>query len=330
MDGEPVFMATSERDEVLGGKVRHVQKINEGLFKNLNLVFFAGKEGSKGAGMQWGDTAVRNGCVVIDNGGDFRMYPNIPLVIPEVNMHKVKKDSRYICNPNCSTIQLVVALYPLHRASGLRRVVVSSYQSVSGHSGAGIEQLREQTEQMVRGEILSYDAHVFSKLIASDCLPHIDSFTENGYTREEIKLINETRKIMDEPNLLISPTTVRVPVYVGHSEAINAEFIRPMDREKAIEILSDKSKAPGVVLIDGKTSDPDAVDKRNDINELRYPSTRDLLKKELRDMVLVGRIRDDTTAPNAINFWCVSDNLRKGAATNAVQIAEEMLKLGYI
>lgn len=330
MDGEPVFMATSERDEILGGKIRHIQKISEGLFKNLDLVFFAGKEGAKGAGVQWGDTAVKNGCVVIDNGGDFRMYPNIPLVIPEVNMHMVKKENRYICNPNCSTIQLVVALCPLHRASGLRRAVVSTYQSVSGHSGAGIDQLSKQTEQKLHGEVPSYDAHVFSKPAAFDCLAHIDRFMENGYTREELKLINETRKIMDDPNLLICPTAVRVPVYVGHSEAINAEFIRPMDREKAMEILSDKDKSPGVVLIDGKTSDPNAATKRNDVNELQYPSTRDLLKEELKDMVLVGRIRDDTSAPNAINFWCVSDNLRKGAATNAVQIAEEMLKLGYI
>lgn len=330
LDGELTVMATSERTEILGGMSCHVQKINEDLFKKLDLVFFAGKEGAKGASMQWGDTAVKNGCVVIDNGGDFRMYPNIPLVIPEVNMHMVTRDNRYICNPNCSTIQMVVALNPLHRAAGLRRVVVSTYQSVSGHSGAGIDQLREQTKQLLGGEYSSYDASVFSRPAAFDCLPHIDRFTENGYTREELKLINETRKIMGDPNLLISPTTVRVPVYVGHSESVNAEFYRPMDRERALEILSDSSRSPGVVVIDGKSNDPDAVSKRNDTLELQYPSTRDLHRKELRDMVLVGRIRNDTTAPNAVNLWCVSDNLRKGAATNAVQIAEEMLKLGYI
>ncbi len=330
IDGELVVMATSEREETLADEIFTVRKIEENIFRGLDLVFFAGKEGAKGASVQWGETAVKKGCVVIDNGGDFRMYPNYPLVVPEVNMDAVTKDTRYICNPNCSTIQMVVALAPLHRIARLYRVVVSTYQSVSGHGGAAMELLKRQTNQVLRGEKLENDPSIFSQPVAFDCIPHIDRFLENGYTKEEIKMVNETRKIFNEPNLLINPTTVRVPVFVGHSESINAEFMLPMDKEKALEILLNPQLSPGIAVIDGKSDDKGAGGIRNDIHERKYPVTRDLCKDSYKDSVMVGRIRNDTTRKNAINLWCVSDNLRKGAATNAVQIAEEMLKLGYL
>jgi aspartate-semialdehyde dehydrogenase len=258
------------------------------------------------------------------------MYPNIPLVIPEINMDDVTAETRHICNPNCSTIQMAVALYPLHKAARLRRAVVSTYQSVSGHSGAGMDQLKKETGQALSGQPADMNPSVFTRQIAFNCIPHIDRFDKSGYTREEIKMMNETRKIFGEPNLLISATTVRVPVLVGHSESVNAEFTEPMHAAKAIEILSDPRLSPGVVCVDGPAYDGNAADGHGDPLERRYPVPLDLERNNWKDAVLVGRIRDDMTAPNAINLWCVSDNLRKGAATNAVQIAEGMLERGLL
>jgi len=315
IDGEITVMATREREEIFDGKPISVKKINADLFRQLDLVFFAGKEGAKGASMEWAETAVKSGCAVIDNGGDFRMYPNIPLVIPEVNMDAVTKNTRHICNPNCSTIQMAVALHPLHKAARLRRVIVSTYQSVSGHSGAGMDQLKTELEQVRLGEPPQLDPSIFARTIAFNCIPHIDRFEPNGYTREEMKMLHETRKIFGEPNLLVSATTVRVPVLVGHSESINAEFMEPMRAKRALEILSDPKLSPGVVCF-GEAE--------------QYPVPSDLEKDEWKDAVLVGRVRDDMTAPNSINLWCVSDNLRKGAATNAVQIAERMIERGLL
>jgi aspartate-semialdehyde dehydrogenase len=225
---------------------------------------------------------------------------------------------------------MAVALYPLHKAARLRRVIVSTYQSVSGHSGAGMDQLYTEIGQSLSNDQKQDKPSVFARSIAFNCIPHIDRFDSSGYTREELKMMNETRKIFSEPNLLISATTVRVPVLVGHSESINAEFMEPMRAQKAIEILSDPQLSPGVVCIDGITNDSSAVEMRSDPSERRYPVPADLEKDEWKDAVLVGRIRDDMTAPNAINLWCVSDNLRKGAATNAVQIAEGMLERGLL
>jgi aspartate-semialdehyde dehydrogenase len=183
--------------------------------------------------------------------------------------------------------------------------------------------LSNQSEQILSGKALEYDPKIFPRAIAFDCIPQIDSFLENGYTKEEMKMVYESRKILNEPNLLISATTVRVPVFIGHGESINAEFMEPMDMERALNVLSDSKLSPGVIVIDG-------VEKNSDMCKRKYPVTRDLLKSEYKDFVLVGRIRNDTTQKNTINLWCVSDNLRKGAATNSIQIAEEMLKLGYI
>ncbi len=330
VDGDLVVMATSERDEILSGENYHVLKIKADLFKGLDLVFFAGKEGAKGASVVWSKTAVNSGCTVIDNGGDFRMFPGYPLVIPEVNMDAITAETRHICNPNCSTIQLAVALAPLHRASRLFRIVVSTYQSVSGWGGNAMEELIKQTGQVLAGKEPKYDPSIFNHPIAFDCIPQVDKFLENGYNKEEMKMVNETRKILNEPNLLISATTVRVPVLVGHGESVNAEFMGEMTAQKAMYILADKKQSPGVVLIDGITGDPDAVQIRKDPLERRYPITRDLLSDEYKDAVLVGRVRNDTTRANTINFWCVSDNLRKGAATNAIQIAEGMLERGIL
>ena len=330
MDGELRVMATSEREEMLAGKMRHVIKISEEAFRGLDLVFFAGKEGAKGASLQWGQTALEAGCIVIDNGGDLRMRPDIPLVIPEINMKAVTKDTRYICNPNCSTIQMAVALYPLHKEAGARRVVVSTYQSVSGYGKAAMRELEKQAAQVLAGQEAEYDPAVFPHLIAFSCLPQVDRFLPDGTTKEEQKMVDETRKIFAEPNLLISPTVVRVPVFVGHGESVNVEFDRPMDRERALEILSDPERSPGVVVIDGPSRDPAAVGIRSDPYELAYPVTEDLKRPEYRDAVLVGRVRGDSTVKNGLSFWCVSDNLRKGAATNAVQIAEGMLQKGLL
>lgn len=327
IDGDLVVMATSEREEILAGESFHVRQISADLFKGLDLVFFAGKEGAKGASVQWGKVALESGCVVIDNGGDFRMYPEYPLVIPEVNMDMVTADTRYICNPNCSTIQMAVALAPLHRVARLHRVVVSTYQAVSGWGAAAMEQLNQETAEALSGKNPQYDPAVFAHPIAFDCIPHIDKFLANGYTKEELKMVNETRKILGEPNLLINPTTVRVPVFVGHSESVNAEFGGEMTAEKAMQILA---HTDGVVLIDGPSADSNSKAIRKDPWERQYPVTRDLARPDYQDKVLVGRVRDDTTCKNAINLWCVSDNLRKGAATNAVQIAEGMLQRGLL
>lgn len=330
IDGKIIVMATRERDEILDGEPTHVSKISEDLFKSLDLVFFAGKEGAKGASLQWADVAVKSGCVVIDNGGDLRLYPCNPLVIPEINMDTVTKETRLICNPNCSTIQMAVALFPLHKVARLRRVTVSTYQAVSGHGGAAMEQLKKELRQVLSGERVVENPSIFAHQMAFNCLPHIDRFNEDGYTREEMKMVNETRKIFSAPNLLINATAVRVPILVGHGESINAEFMEPMQAHKAIEILSDSKCSPGVVCLDGITTDKTATEIRKDPFERRYPVVTDLENDKWKNSVLVGRIRDDTTAPNSINLWCVSDNLRKGAATNAVQIAECMLERGLI
>jgi aspartate-semialdehyde dehydrogenase len=258
------------------------------------------------------------------------MVPGFPLVIPEVNMDDVTPETRHICNPNCSTIQMAVALAPLHRVSRLHRVVVSTYQSVSGWGASAMEELLKQTGNILAGKEPGYDPSIFTHPIAFNCIPQVDKFLAGGYNKEEMKMVNENRKILNEPNLLISATTVRVPVLIGHGESINAEFFNDMTAEKAMKILGDKSQSPGVVLMDGISDSQDAFNFRQDKLERRYPVTGDLISEEYRDAVLVGRVRDDTTRANTINLWCVSDNLRKGAATNAVQIAEEMLKRGLL
>lgn len=284
------------------GEELEVQVLEENSFQGVDLALFsAGAEIS----MRFAPHAVRAGALVVDNSSAFRMDPDVPLVVPEVNPETAFSHRGVIANPNCSTIQMVVVLKPLHERSPLRRVVVSTYQSVSGTGKEAVDELRVQTEAVLRGEEPS--PRVYPHPIAFNCLPHIDVFFPNGYTKEEMKMVEETRKIMGIPDLPVSATTVRVPVFVGHSESVNAEFEEPISPEEARRILS---AAPGVEVVD----DPETF---------RYPLAVDAAGK---DSCFVGRIRADLSCPRALNLWVVADNLRKGAALNAVQIAELVLE----
>lgn len=329
---------------MLGGEEVLVHEVSEDLFEGLDVVFFAGREGAKGASVQWGQTAIDAGAYVIDNGSDFRLTPGVPLVVPEVNIDTVTEDTKLIASPNCSTIQMCVALAPLHRAATARRIIASTYQSASGWGAAGQEELWSQLEQVAReGEIHEWDPCIFCRPLALNCIPHIDAFLDNLYTKEEMKMVYETQKIFDDRDIAISATAVRVPVEIGHAEALNIQFADEMNAGMAMEILRDQEQSPGVVVIDGSTEDPhygttrDEVDLNrepwaghNYIHERHYPTQADVLCDEYKDETLVGRIRDDETAENTINLWCVADNLRKGAATNVVQIAEHMLQRGIL
>jgi aspartate-semialdehyde dehydrogenase len=225
---------------------------------------------------------------------------------------------------------MVVALAPLHRAAAIRRVVVSTYQSVSGWGLRAMEELERQARLAMDEQPLDFDPGVFTHPIAFEYIPHIDKFDPSGYTKEELKMVNETRKILEAPDLLLSATAVRVPVMVGHGESINVEFEGEMDAERAVDILRDPRQSPGVVVMDGPSPDPKATAVRHDDLERDYPVSRDLERPDLADMVLVGRVRNDPTRPHALNLWVVADNLRKGAATNVVQIAERMVDRGLL
>ncbi len=254
-------------------------------------IFSAGGATSK----EYAPLYVAAGALVIDNSSAWRMDKDVPLVVPEVNLHHIG-DARLIANPNCSTIQMVVALAPLHKRFGIRRLVISTYQSVTGTGKAAVDQLfgeREGKEHQA----------VYPQRIDLNCLPQCDVFLDNDYTKEEMKLVHETRKILSDPTIRITATAVRVPVIGGHSEAVNVEFAQPFTIEEVRNILS---QAPGVVVLDDPAT-------------LSYPTCREA---HGRDEVFVGRIRRDESIDNGLNLWIVADNLRKGAATNAVQIAE--------
>ena len=253
--------------------------------------------------------AARAGCLVIDNTSHFRMEPDVPLVVPEVNPEKLRNIRRNIvANPNCSTIQMLVALKPLHDLWRVKRIVVSTYQSVSGAGKEGMDELFSQT----KGSFVNDAPRVeqFTKQIAFNVIPHIDSFMDDGATREEWKMAVETRKILD-PDIQVLATCVRVPVFIGHAEAIAVEFERPVDLAAAQQALRD---APGVVLHDTREDGGYATP----------------LECSGEDATYVSRLRVDPTVPNGLAFWCVSDNLRKGAALNAVQIAEELVAMGRL
>ena len=250
--------------------------------------------------LNWAPKFVEVGTTVIDNSSAWRMDPNVPLVVPEVNPNSINADSKIIANPNCSTIQLVVALSPLHKAFGLERVVISTYQSVTGTGKPGIEQLEREEQGVV------VDSPAYPHQIHRNCIPHCDVFLENGYTKEEMKLVNESRKILGVPELRVTATAVRVPVVGGHSESVNVTFNK---RTSVEEIRAVLAQSPGVVIQD---------DTATNI----YPLPAHAHGK---DDVFVGRIRRDESEKNAFNLWVVSDNLRKGAATNAVQILELLL-----
>jgi aspartate-semialdehyde dehydrogenase len=249
--------------------------------------------------------AARSGCVVVDNSSAFRMDPQTPLVVPEVNPHAVRGHRGIIANPNCSTIQMVVALKPIQDAAGIKRIVVTTFQAVSGTGMKAIEELRRQVEALVRGE--SLPRQVYPHQIAFNCLPHIGSFLDSGYTEEEMKMVNETRKIFEDPDIQVCATTVRVPVYYGHSESVAVETRKPLDVKEAVALLQ---KADGVQVVD----EPLAA---------RYPMPLDAAG---RDETFVGRIRKDISVENGLVLWIVADNIRKGAATNAVQIAELLVR----
>lgn len=247
--------------------------------------------------------AVKRGCVVIDNTSAFRMDQDVPLVVPEVNAHALKRHKGLIANPNCSTAQLVVALKPLHDAFTLKRLVVSTYQAVSGAGNKAVEELYMQSEQVLSGQRAS--PHVFTAPIAFNVIPYIGNFLENGYTDEEMKMTHEVHKIM-EADIPTCATCIRVPVANGHSESVNAEFSRPVSPAEARQVLS---RAQGLEI-------------RDNIKLKHFPYPQDIAGS---DPVYVGRIRADVSHPNGLNFWVVADNLRKGAALNAVQIAESLI-----
>jgi aspartate-semialdehyde dehydrogenase len=303
----------------LAGEEFLVEKISANVFEGADVVLFAGKEGAKGAGVTWRATAEAAGAISIDNGKDFRLDDDVPLVVPEVNMDAVEPEHRFISSPNCSTIQMVLALAPLHQAASIKRVVVSTYQSVSGWGVKANQELLDQTPAALESlDDIPYDPTILARPIAFNTIPHIDKFTENGYTGEEIKMVWETQKIMNA-DFKISPTTVRVPVLVGHGESINIETERKISAAEARDLLAD---FPGVVVLDELNPD----NPRHDPLERTYPDALDLRKPEYRDAVLVGRIREDPTIENGLNLWCVADNLRKGAALNVVQIMEGLIE----
>ena len=243
------------------------------------------------------------GCYVVDNSSQWRMDPSVPLVVPEINADDLSRDKYIIANPNCSTIQMVLPLAPLHKAYGIKRIVVSTYQSVTGAGQRGKDQLLSERE--------GGSGSKFPHRIDLNVIPHIDSFLPDGNTKEEAKMINETRKILGDPSIAVSATTVRVPVMGGHSESVNVEFTRPYDLAEARGLMAEM---PGVVIED----DPSAN---------LYPMPLNAWEK---DDVFVGRIRRDCSIENGLNLWCVSDNIRKGAATNAVQIAQVLLNNGWL
>jgi len=288
------------------GEEHAVEELKEDSFDGVDIALFSA---GSGISKRFAPIAARAGCVVVDNSSAFRMDPDVPLVVPEVNPNQVANHNGIIANPNCSTIQLVVVLKPLHDAAQIRRVVVSTYQAVSGAGLRASEELRRETESLLAGG--QYDRNVFPHQIAFNCLPQIpqnDAFLENGYTTEEMKMVNETRKIIGDDSIRVTATTVRVPVFVGHSESVNVETEKKLSADEAREILS---RAPGVKVVD----DP--------AGQL-YPLATEAAG---RDETFVGRIREDLSINKGLDMWIVADNLLKGAALNAVQIAEEVAAL---
>lgn len=299
--------ARSARDINVDGQVYAVEPITPDGFNGIDIALFAGTEGEKGAAVTYAPEAVKRGAVVIDNGADFRMDPKVPLVVPEVNAADVKKHKGIIANPNCSTIQMVVALNPIHKKVGIKKIIVTTLQASSGAGKGAVEQLKEESRLIAQGGFEDIQVNAVNKAmpqqLAYNCFPHIGSFVEGDYTNEEWKLVKETHKIMHAPKIKISATTVRVPVRTGHSESVYIETTKPLTAEGARKILA---KAPGVVLMD---------EPKNNL----YPMPKDV---EGKDETFVGRIRQDAFNKKGLWLWVVADNLRKGAATNAVQIAE--------
>ncbi len=286
------------------GDLVPVEELTEKSFEGVEIAIFSAGGGTS---EKFASVAAKSGAVVVDNSSQWRMDPDIPLVVPEVNPHAIAGYTKkgIIANPNCSTIQMVVALNPIYREAGIRRIVVATYQAVSGTGKKAIDELFDQTRSMIN--FLPFDKKVYPHRIAFNALPHIDKFENNGYTKEEMKMVKETRKIFEDDSIGVTATTVRVPVFYSHSEAVNVETLKPISAERVRELLL---VAPGVKVVD---------DPANDV----YPMAIDAAGQ---DATLVGRIRKDISIENGIDMWVVADNIRKGAATNAVQIAEVLAK----
>ncbi|MBA4418187.1 MAG: aspartate-semialdehyde dehydrogenase [Syntrophus sp. (in: bacteria)] len=281
-----------------------IEELKEDSFKGIDIgLFSAGGSISE----KFAPIAAASGCIVIDNTSAWRMDPDVPLVVPEVNEHAIKDYTKkgIIANPNCSTIQMVVALKPLHDAAKIKRIVVSTYQAVSGTGKKAIDELEKQVLAIYNNKPL--ETKVYAHQIAFNCLPHIDAFLENDYTKEEMKMVNETKKILEDNNIQVTATTVRVPVFYGHSESVNVEFEKDLSPDAARKILK---KAPGVKVVDNPS-------------KKLYPLA---IHAAGKDETFVGRIRRDESIPHGLNMWIVADNIRKGAALNAVQIAEVLIK----
>ena len=289
------------------GKSYKLKTLDKVDWTGVNFAFFsAGRD----VALEYGPIAAQAGAIVIDNSTAFRTDDDVPLVVPEVNPQALKHIPRNIvANPNCSTIQMVVALKPLHDAATITRINVCTYQAVSGTGKAAIEELAGQTAQLLNG--LDPEVETYPVQIAFNCFPHIDSFEPNGYTKEEMKIINETRKILGEPNLAVNPTAVRIPAFFGHSEAVHIETKKKLTADEARKILK---KAPGVEVIDKPEGGG-------------YPTP--VAHGAGTDLVFVGRIREDLSHPTGLDLWVVADNVRKGAALNSIQIAEHLKDLNY-
>lgn len=302
------ILARSERQETIDGVSYPVKVAQPDAFSGMDFAFFAGTEGAKGASQTLGWEAVKRGCIVVDNGDDFRMDPRVPLVVPEINSEDLKKHQGFIANPNCSTIIALMPLASLHRAARMRRLVASTYQAVSGTGSAAVRELDTQARAWAAGQPLHHEAYPHP--IAFNLIPSVGSFKdESGESTEEIKMRRETHKILGDDRILVATTCVRVPVFNAHSIAINAEFERPITPQEARDILA---KTPGVRLVD---------DPKNAVYPMPIHASGDY-------DVLVGRIRKDLSTENGLVLWCSGDNIWKGAAQNAIQIAEVMVAQG--
>lgn len=299
-------LARSERDEEIAGETVHVVGTTPEAFDGLDFAFFAGTEGASGASVTYGWDAVERGVTVIDNGNDFRMDDRVPLVVPEINSDALKDHQGFIANPNCSTIIALMALGPLHREAGIQRIVAATYQSVSGSGSGAIRELESQVQAYTSGRAM--EASEYPAQIAFNVLAQIGSMKDSmpGFTSEEVKMRDESRKILGDDSIRVCATCVRVPVFYSHGESLTIEFSKDLSPERAREILE---SAPGVQVVDDMAND-------------RFPMP---LEAEHKDDVLVGRIRRDESAPNSLTLFVVGDNIRKGAALNAVQIAEHLI-----
>ncbi|WP_461210152.1 aspartate-semialdehyde dehydrogenase [Desulfocurvus sp. DL9XJH121] len=307
-----VIALASERSKGLklpyGNSELTVEVLGDDSFEGVDLALFSAGGGTS---EKYAPKAAAAGCVVVDNSSAWRMDPECPLVVPEVNPDDLKWHKGIIANPNCSTIQMMVALKPIHDVAKIKRVVVSTYQAVSGSGQKAVDELAKQVGMLFSGQVDDIEPKVYPHRIAFNCLPHIDVFLDNDYTKEEMKMVNETKKIMGDDSIRVTATTVRVPVFYSHSESVNVETEKKLTAKDCRALLS---QAPGVRVLDNPRENiyPMAIDAQGE------------------DDTFVGRIREDETIENGLNLWVVSDNIRKGAALNAVQIAEKLVEMDLL